>query len=351
MAAEPPGRPHAPAGDAGTDGRAVEALPFQVAILDGEGRIVRTNRAWDDFAAANGGRPATCGVGASYLAVCGPATVGGDVATGIRDVVAGRRDRFDHEYPCDSPSERRWFLMTAARLDPPGAGAVVTHVDITRRRAVEESIEQFSLTLAHDLQAPLRQSARLAELIAEDVAAGRPAAPDLLAALHAAAGRGRRMVDALVERLRTERAGEPRRVDLAAVAREVAAAAGAGAPVTVDAMPAVVADPGRVDQVLRNLVGNALKHPADGRPLRVSVSAWRRGDGFVVAEVADTGAGIPPEHREEVFRPMRRLQSGGEGVGIGLALCRAAVEREGGRIWIEDGPEGGTAVRFTLRAA
>jgi signal transduction histidine kinase len=243
--------------------------------------------------------------------------------------------------------------MTAARLDPPGSGAVVTHVDITRRRAVEESIEQFSLTLAHDLQAPLRQSARLAELVAEDLAAGRPVSEERLAALRGTATRGRRMIDALIERLRVERTGTPRRVDLTALAGEVAAAAAAGAGdvVEVREMPAVVADPDRVDRVLRNLVANALKHGSPERPLRVRVSATRLPDGFVLVEVADTGVGIPPRHREDVFAPMRRLQAGGEGVGIGLALCRAAVEREGGRIWIEDGPAGGTAVRFTLRAA
>ena len=64
----------------------------------------------------------------------------------------------------------------------------------------------------------------------------------------------------------------------------------------------------------------------------------------------DEGIGIPAEYAEEVFKPFRRLHGPGAyvGSGIGLAICRKAVERHGGRIWIEPAPARGSHFRFTL---
>ncbi|HWH14477.1 MAG TPA: HAMP domain-containing sensor histidine kinase [Miltoncostaeaceae bacterium] len=344
--------------------RALEALPFQTAVLDGDGVIVATNRAWDAFAAENGGTAASCGVGASYVEVCrGVAADATDEARGLAAdlaaVLAGRRDRVDLEYPCDSPSERRWFLMTAAAL-PGGPGAVVTHVDVTRRKLQELGIEQFSMSLAHDLQAPLRTAVGLAELVVSDVASGAPA-EDLrrrVDALGDAAGRGRRLLQAMVARLRMERPAEPETFPLDEALRGAATAvaprvrAAGGTLVLPETAPHVHADEARVRLVLVNLLENALKYRHPDRAPRIRVAAAPMGAGHVRVEVADNGAGIDPAHREAVFAPLRRFApdpAATEGIGIGLALCRAAVESMGGRIWVEESDGEGTRVAFTLR--
>jgi signal transduction histidine kinase len=122
----------------------------------------------------------------------------------------------------------------------------------------------------------------------------------------------------------------------------------------VDAPPLrAQVDPDKIERVVVNLVANALEFtPLEGR-IRV---ALRAGDGRARIEVADSGPGIPPEHRREVFERFRRLglDSGRRrgGMGLGLAIARDLVELHGGRIEAGDAPEGGAlfAVDLPLRA-
>jgi signal transduction histidine kinase len=117
-------------------------------------------------------------------------------------------------------------------------------------------------------------------------------------------------------------------------------------------LAAARANPEKLQRVLFNLIQNAIRHtPADGS---VVVRASEVGEAIEV-EVADTGAGIPPEEREHVFDAFFRggtdgsSRSGvdGAGAGLGLAVSRAIVEAHGGRIWLAEAPAG-TRVRFSL---
>jgi signal transduction histidine kinase len=108
-------------------------------------------------------------------------------------------------------------------------------------------------------------------------------------------------------------------------------------------------DPTLVTQVFQNLLGNALKYRRpDVRP-ELTLSVERSGDMWVVG-VRDNGIGISMEHADQVFQPFKRLHSRDkfEGTGIGLAICRKAVERMGGRIWLEAAPGQGAHFKFTL---
>src|SRR5262249_59246076 len=101
-------------------------------------------------------------------------------------------------------------------------------------------------------------------------------------------------------------------------------------------------------RVVFNLIQNSIRHtPPDGS---VTVSAEAVADAIEV-EVADTGDGIAPEHRERIFDPFYRADQSRRdtGAGLGLAISRAIVEAHGGRIWLEDAAQG-TRVRFRLPA-
>jgi diguanylate cyclase (GGDEF)-like protein/PAS domain S-box-containing protein len=118
---------------------ALDALPAHVAVLDAAGEIIMANRAWRDFAAANG--MAAPEQAQNYLAACdaaaGEATAD-RAASGLRAIIAGRRRTFSLEYPCHSAAGQRWFVLRAARYDGPGrARVVVAHDDVTARVEAE----------------------------------------------------------------------------------------------------------------------------------------------------------------------------------------------------------------------
>ena len=118
-----------------------------VCVLAGDGTIVAVNRAWERFARDNGARTETAAPqGVSYRGVCEAAigqTSGDEAAAawqGISDVLDGRKDSFALDYPCDSPTERRWFEMSVHPLLAPCEGAVVLHTDITARKLAQRAL-------------------------------------------------------------------------------------------------------------------------------------------------------------------------------------------------------------------
>jgi len=130
----------------------LDSLPDATAVVDQTGRIVSVNHAWRMFAMDNGGRPETTGVGVDYLAVCSRAAGAGStdatkVAAGLRAVLAGETVQSELEYPCPSPAAGRWFLLRITRLTGPLPGAVVSHVNITRRKTAEDVVAHQA---AHD---------------------------------------------------------------------------------------------------------------------------------------------------------------------------------------------------------
>lgn len=131
----------------------LDALPSHVAVLDHDGVIRGVNQPWREFGLVNDAMDPQFGVGQNYLAICdrarGPGSEGADaVADGIRAVLAGRRRQFVHEYPCHSPTEKRWYhvLVRPFEPDPEVAdsrrGAVVTHFDVSARRRAEAYIRE-----------------------------------------------------------------------------------------------------------------------------------------------------------------------------------------------------------------
>ncbi|HEX5850435.1 MAG TPA: LuxR C-terminal-related transcriptional regulator [Rubrobacter sp.] len=122
----------------------LDSLSTHIAILDETGRISATNRAWHRFASSNPPITSSVGPGTNYLEVCDAAT-GKEAedarafARGIRDVISGRLEAFELEYPCHSPDKKRWFVGRVTRLpDTVRPQVVVAHEDVTERRLAEE---------------------------------------------------------------------------------------------------------------------------------------------------------------------------------------------------------------------
>jgi PAS domain S-box-containing protein len=132
----------------------LDSMLSHIAVLDGSGRIVAVNEAWQRFGCENEVSPPhleAIGVGADYLAVCRASVdaVGGGFADpaeamvahdGIQAVLSGERCSFMMEYPCHAPDQRRWFLLTVSRLRSEQGGAVVAHTDITAQKLAEAAL-------------------------------------------------------------------------------------------------------------------------------------------------------------------------------------------------------------------
>lgn len=145
---------------------ALDSLSARVAVLDEDGFILETNRAWKEFARAGGMNMRPDTVGVNYLSVCDKARGLGSpqaqkAADGIRSVMAGKSDEFVMEYPCHSPSEKSWFNLRVTRLklefEGP-MGLVVSHENVTnvkrahitlRRRDTELRLEKLKLEEAN----------------------------------------------------------------------------------------------------------------------------------------------------------------------------------------------------------
>ena len=118
----------------------------------------------------------------------------------------------------------------------------------------------------------------------------------------------------------------------------------------------MLADAGQLEQLLQNLVANALKFRRPGVPPRVAITATPGDDGGVpVWEIAvrDNGIGFEPQFAERIFVVFQRLHTRTEypGTGVGLAIAKKVVERHGGRIWAEGRPGDGATFTFTLPRA
>lgn len=123
----------------------LDALSGLMAVLDESGTILEVNEAWRRFALENNARMEGVSVGVNYLQQCeSVSSQGGEMpayAQGIRDVIAGRRIRFELEYPCHSPAQERWFVMRVTRFQSPGpVRVVIMHEECTEQKRVEEAL-------------------------------------------------------------------------------------------------------------------------------------------------------------------------------------------------------------------
>lgn len=247
---------------------------------------------------------------------------------------------------------------------PDGLCTLASVTDVTERKRADEDLrrsnaelEQFAYIASHDLQEPLRMVASYTELLGQKYRGKLDDKADKY--IHYAVDGAKRMQRLVSDLLAYSRVGsqgkEPAPIALSAVARRVGELlaqplADANAVLVVDDLPTVVADEGQINQLLQNLVGNALKFRGEDPP-RITIRSRRVTDRWEVA-VTDNGIGMDMQHADRIFDMFQRLHERGayEGSGIGLAIAKRIVERHGGRIWVQSEPGKGSTFRFTLAA-
>jgi signal transduction histidine kinase len=112
------------------------------------------------------------------------------------------------------------------------------------------------------------------------------------------------------------------------------------------------ADPSRIEQVLVNLLDNAIKFTPAGGRIAVVLAPDPDDPQWVRCSVTDSGCGVPAEARERIFERMHQesqpIESSRKGIGVGLFICRELIARHGGKIWVESAPVQGSTFHFTL---
>lgn len=259
--------------------------------------------------------------------------------------------------------ERVYQTLSSTMLDAEGRprGVVAVLRDITGQKELERMKSNFLSVVSHELKTPLHSIKGFVDIILLGKAGPiTEVQRDFLETVRQQTGALQNLINDLLELSRLE-AGQVRLrlepVPLGEVAgvvvEKLEPLARQGEVTLHNRVPSDLApvegDRMRLEQVLTNLVDNAIKFTPNGG--QVTVEAQDLGEAVQVW-VRDTGIGIPPEERERVFDRFYQVDSGStrtyRGTGLGLSICRHIVERHQGRIWIEDQEGPGTTFTFIL---
>jgi len=216
-------------------------------------------------------------------------------------------------------------------------------------------LQDFAFVASHDLQEPLRKIQAFGDrLRSKNQGVLDEASLDYLARMQSAASRMQELINALLNLSRITTKAQPfAPVSLDAVLAVVVddlqpRIEDTGGTIVVKKLQTLDADRVQMRQLFQNLIGNALKFRAEGRPIRVEVREGRSENPAVVRiEVSDNGIGFEERHADKIFTIFQRLHGRGEyeGSGIGLAVCRRIVDRHGGNIYATSVPgEGATFI-------
>ncbi len=226
---------------------------------------------------------------------------------------------------------------------------------VTEMQRSNRDLALFASAASHDLRAPIRRIAGFATLLADKYADVIDAeGHDYIKRMVASCERMQALIGDLLSYARIGREDLIRTpVDLGQVVAMACAVLEepireAGAEIIVDEMPTVSAHEGLLSTVFQNVFSNALKFCSD-EPPRIHVSARREDNEWVVA-IRDNGIGVKEEYLDAIFEAFRRLhsESAYPGTGVGLATCKRAVERHGGRMWAESQPGKGSTFFLSL---
>ncbi|MEM7282650.1 MAG: ATP-binding protein, partial [Pseudomonadota bacterium] len=239
-------------------------------------------------------------------------------------------------------------------------GLLCEATNITELRKLEldlrrsnKDLEQFAYVASHDLKAPLRAIEVIVSWLKEDLADyDEGDVKENLDLLTQRTGRLARLLDDLLAYSRAGRkVGQISTVDSTEVVKDIVNLIAPEDSVKInisDELPTLVTYSAPMEQVLRNLISNAIKHHP-GPNIEIQVGC-EEADEFYLFSVADNGTGIPQDYADRIFQMFQTLKPRDdvEGSGMGLAIVARIVEWQGGRVWYEE-PESGTGTVFKFQ--
>ncbi len=323
----------------------LDQLADAVIIADAEGRVRFANPAAEQL--------------------CGLPLVGRSVVEALRHhqlVDAWRRCRDTGQPQTESlevPASRQFLQAVIVPDREAHSGALLVVRDLTRLRRLETVRRDFISNISHELRTPIASLKALAETLQAGALSDPEAGPRFLGRIQTEVDALAQLVQELLDLSRIE-SGQVelifRRVEPLALLRSAAdrmrvQAERAGVSLTVqetpEPLPEVWADETRLEQVLVNLIHNAIKFTHRGGSVTLSAQTQGR---TVVFAVRDTGIGIPADELPRIFERFYRVDKSrsGSGTGLGLSISKHIVEAHGGRIWAKSREGEGSIFFFSI---
>ena len=289
--------------------------------------------------------------------------------TAVIDKLKGDREEFNVHREDGSVFSVEVSCSNVTDLAGNIIGRMAFFVDVSERNKIKKKLkrtvaelkrsntdlQQFAYVASHDLQEPLRMVASYTQLLEKRYKdkLDTDAKEFIHFAVDGALRMQRLINDLLSYSLVSTRQKPVKPTDCNSVLGQVIANLSLTNEhnndiITNDDLPTVMADESQMQELFKNLVGNAIKFRSEHAP-RVHISAKQNGNKWLFS-VQDNGLGIDPQYMDKIFLIFQRLHSKEEypGTGIGLAICKRIVEHHGGKIWVDSDVGKGSTFYFTL---
>jgi len=279
-------------------------------------------------------------------------------------VLASGQPISGRELSIAQPAER-WLEVNGAPVlgaDGRPAGAVLVFHDLTRIKRMEAARADFVANVSHEIRTPLSLIQGYVETLLDGAKDDPKLSQKFLQIIERNTGRLRLLIEDLLViselesgRVQLNRQRVELRTTVAKVLESFRRKAEAREATLIDECPSLVveADPGRLEQVLENLLDNAIKYGRAGGT--VTVGARPADNGFAEVFVRDDGPGIPPEALDRIFERFYRVDKARSreqgGTGLGLSIVKHIVQSHGGRSWAESRLRHGSTFYFTVPLA
>ena len=360
----------------------LNSLTSRICVLDAQGCIVAVNKPWQQFANKNG--LVSTWQGLNYIDGYQNSIIEADndlvtaINTGIKAVLAGELATFQSEYSCPSPDQQCWFQMTVSPIQDSNGGVVISHKNITERKLAELSLQaskieierystlksEFIATMSHEIRTPMNAIIGFSKLALYETKPDevRTYLQDINTASTSLLGilkdtldftkleAGRVVIEALAFNL----------LDLLGTINALfsGAAKQKGLDFIIERNSAIpldlIGDKLRLQQVLTNLVGNAIKFTQQGSiKLSITLHTMNLSGVSLLFSVSDTGIGIALDDQDKLFQAFSQVDSSITrrfgGTGLGLAISKELVELMGGKIAVNSQYELGSTFSFALQ--